>query len=73
MYSIKTKILTAVFVIVTLMTVQSMKKLQIPDKNTFKMDKIFFKMPKQIFCFRDPPKMSRALELKLGGPRSLGI
>ena len=55
------------------MTVQSMKKLQIPDKNTFKMDEIFFKMPKRIFCFRDPPKMSRALELKLGGPWGLGI
>ena len=55
------------------MTVQSMKKLQIPDKNTFKMDEIFFKMPKRIFCFIKPSKMSRALGLKLEGPRHLGF
>ena len=67
------KNLTAVFVKVTLMMVQSMKKLKIPDKNTFKMDGNFIKMPKRIFCFINPQKMSRTLELKLGVLEAQGI
>ena len=67
------KNLTAVFVKVTLMTVQSMKQLKIPDKNTFKMDGKFIKMPKRIFCFINPQKMSRTLELKLGVLEAQGI
>ena len=46
------------------MTVQSRKKLQIPDKNTFKIDRKLIKMPKRIFCFINPHGMSRALESK---------
>ena len=58
------KKLTAIFVIVILMMVQSRKKLKIPDNIIFKMDEKFIKMPNSIFCYNFTHRHQKSFRLK---------